>query len=493
MAKSSDVIIVGAGPGGSSMATFLGRQGVSVLLVDKASFPRDKVCGDGLAPQALYWLDRLGCADAVLDQCNACISTADVVINGKQVVTGTFPQNSEYPGFSTLLERRRLDDILLRHAVAHGATFLPNCRVERIHWQGDGVLAEAVADGKKAVFKGKLLIGADGASSIVSQSIGNVLREGATAVSLRAYYKGVRVEGSQVKVFFDERFFPGYGWLFVDDDGKANIGIGLATDRNFPLKRNLRAIFDDFLRTDLEKPLKRATPIGRPAGWWASFSRPTSLVAERVMLIGDAANLADPVNGGGIHMAIESASVASEAALRALSSGDFSQEALRGYVISWDERRELARRTGEFLLTVAVNPNFREIYLSLMGTVARLIKADPRFEEFCGGIFSGVTPADRCLSPFALLEAFPLDPAAWWELFADSRDLSLSSLAHPALSTLRTVVASAGRVASSPRANLDWGVEILAKAFGLMESAVGRSIASLRSGMETLRENALIV
>jgi menaquinone-9 beta-reductase len=491
MGKDYDVIIVGAGPGGSSMATFLGRQGVPALLLDKAAFPRDKVCGDGLAPQALYWLDRLGCIDAVLDRSRACISTADVIINGREVVTGTFPQNTEYPGFSTLLERRILDDILVRHAVAHGAVFRPSCHVEKIRWEDDGVVAEAVADGKKAAFKAKLLIGADGASSIISQSIGNELREGPTAISVRAYYKGVRVEGSQVKVFFDTRFFPGYGWLFVDDDGKANIGIGLAADRNFPLRRNLRAIFEDFRKTDLEEPLKRATPIGRPDGWWASFSRPTSLVADRVMLIGDAANLADPVNGGGIHMAIESAFVASRVALEALASRDFSRGALHAYVNSWDEGRELSRRTGEFLLTMAVNPHFREFYLFCMERLARLIKADPRFQEFCGGIFSGVTPADRCLSPFALLEALPSDLAIWWELFADSGDLTLSSVARPAVSTLRTLLASAGRVASSPQANLAWGAEGLGKAFGLMQSIVDQSIASLRSGMEQLRESPL--
>ena len=66
MSTLYDVIVVGAGPGGSSAATFLARQGITTLLLDKSSFPRDKVCGDGLTPQAVYWLDRLGCADEVL-------------------------------------------------------------------------------------------------------------------------------------------------------------------------------------------------------------------------------------------------------------------------------------------------------------------------------------------------------------------------------------------------------------------------------------------
>ena len=76
-----DVIVVGSGPGGSSAASFLARHDISTLLLDKSAFPRDKVCGDGLTPQAVYWLDRLGCADKVLVKTSGCIKAADIIIN----------------------------------------------------------------------------------------------------------------------------------------------------------------------------------------------------------------------------------------------------------------------------------------------------------------------------------------------------------------------------------------------------------------------------
>ena len=124
-----DVIVVGAGPGGSSAANFLARQGISTLLLDTSAFPRDKVCGDGLTPEAVYWLNRLECADAVLAQTNGCIKSADIIINNEHVLTGGFPDGTIYPDFAILLDRRRFDNIILESAIAEGARFIGNTLV----------------------------------------------------------------------------------------------------------------------------------------------------------------------------------------------------------------------------------------------------------------------------------------------------------------------------------------------------------------------------
>src|ERR1700750_2558317 len=118
-----DVIVVGAGPSGSSAASFLARHGVKVLLLDKSAFPRDKVCGDGMTPQAVYWLDRLGCAADVLAHTQSWTKTAGTFVNKEHVLTGGYPADTIYPDFATLLDRRRFDNILLEHAVARGAEF----------------------------------------------------------------------------------------------------------------------------------------------------------------------------------------------------------------------------------------------------------------------------------------------------------------------------------------------------------------------------------
>ncbi|HSB73512.1 MAG TPA: NAD(P)/FAD-dependent oxidoreductase [Candidatus Methylomirabilis sp.] len=467
-----DVIVVGAGPGGSSAATFLAQRGLSVLLLDKADFPRDKVCGDGLTPQALVWLDVLGCLDEVLAQADSCVTSFDLFINGEHVLTTGFPRDTPYPAFGTCLQRSKLDHILVKNAVSHGAVLKTSHLVRKLIWLKNGIAAEAESTKTKRTvrFNGRLLIGADGANSIVSRSLGNVLRDGTVTVSLRAYYQDVTVDLSPVKFFFSERFFPGYGWLFVDDRGKGNAGFAYVADQNFPMKRSLKKMLCDFVGSDLKEMLRGAAPMGSPAGWWTCFSKPKAIVADRVMLIGDAANLADPMNGAGIHKAMESAYVASEVAVHALSSGDCSQQALSLYERSWNERTELDRRTGELFLSIVKNPNLGELYLFLLKALGRLAAADQRVRDLSSGIFSGVIPQRMCLSPPALLNVLPLDPKTWSSVLRAPDGSGLQSWLEVISSAARKSLKMSGRIAASPLENLDWGVEVLSKTLGLLGS-----------------------
>ena len=468
MEKVFDVIIAGAGPGGSSLAAWLGRKGVSTLLLDRAHFPRDKVCGDGLTPKALYWLEALGCVDEVLDQSNSYLTHGDVFIGGVHVLTGAFPQSGPYPGFSILLERKKLDQILVRHAVRCGARFRPGCQVKRLTWDPDGVRVEASSDGTPVSFKAKVVVGADGANSIVSRAIGNRIMDGATAVSMRGYFENVRVRGSKIRLYFDEEFFPGYGWLFVDDAGKANVGIGYVFDENFPLRIKLKTVFERFLASDLKGPLARARPLGKAKGGWACYYKPSKMTADRVLLVGDAANLADPINGGGIHMAMESAYAAAQVLPQALQEGDLSAASLRRYEQSWDAINEPDWRTGDLLLTIARNPNLRELYLYLIRTVAGLAKEDPRFQEFCGGLFNGVTPARKAICPSALLEAAPLDPGAWRRAALPATDLGLRDLLDQSISAARCALKVTERMMIDPVPNIRWFTDILSKTVGIV-------------------------
>ena len=118
-----DVIVVGGGAGGTSAASFLARQGISTLLLDKSAIARDTVRSDGLMPQAVYWLDRLGCAEEVLAAAKGCIKTCDLYVDGKRLLIGRFPDNTIYPDFAILIVRRRFDEIMLQNAIAQGARF----------------------------------------------------------------------------------------------------------------------------------------------------------------------------------------------------------------------------------------------------------------------------------------------------------------------------------------------------------------------------------
>ncbi|MGH7085193.1 MAG: NAD(P)/FAD-dependent oxidoreductase, partial [Acetobacteraceae bacterium] len=180
-----DVIVVGAGPGGAAAASFMARRGMDVLLLDRADFPREKVCGDGLTPQAIAWADRLGCAAEVLAGTKGCIKSCDLYINGRKTLTGGFPDGTQYPDFAVLLDRRRFDHIILRNALEHGAKFQPRAVVREVIRDAHSVRVAARVAGRTTEFRSRIVVGADGVTSVVSRAIGNVLKAGVMAVSVR--------------------------------------------------------------------------------------------------------------------------------------------------------------------------------------------------------------------------------------------------------------------------------------------------------------------
>jgi geranylgeranyl reductase family protein len=459
-----DVIVVGAGPGGSTAASFLARRGADVLLLDKSDFPRDKVCGDGLTPQAIYWCDRLGCAEEVLAQTKGVIRDCDLFINGRRVLTGGFPGGTAYPDFAVLLDRRRFDHTLLRNALAHGAKFRAGVTVRGIERDAEAATVLIRTPTGTETVRGRIVIGADGVSSTVSRAIGNTLKDGVMAVSLRTYYRGVKIEGAPIRVYFDRDYFPGYGWLFVDDDGFANVGLGYAFDHNFPLG-DLAAGFRRFIAVELADALAHAERCDRISGGSAAFYRPHRILDDRVLLVGDAANQADPLNGGGIHKAMEGAYLAAEAALAALDAGDVSRRGLARYQQLWEQHAACDWQTAEMFLAIAKNPNLRDFCLFMVEQIGRLTREDRRFEEFCAGIFSGVLAQSLALSPRALYGAFPKDRTAWASFLASNG--GAAAPARLARGTVASLATAARYAARDPLPNLDWSLEVATKALRL--------------------------
>ena len=464
--------MVGAGPGGSSLAALLSRAGASTLVIDKAAFPRDKVCGDALTPRALYWLEVLGCLDEVIAASRSYLTEADLFVNGEHVLTGTYPVGGIFPGFCIVLKRKVLDHILIRYAISKGAALRPGCIVKTLRWEPDGVVVEGVCNNVAVSYKGRVIVGADGANSMVSRALGNRIMEGVTAVSMRGYLEGAGIEGPGMQVYFEEPYFPGYGWIFADDDGVANIGIGLAVDGDFPSRGSVRKIYADFVEARLKDTLRGAREVGKPKGGWSSFFRPGRMVTDHVVLIGDAANLGDPMNGGGIHMAMESAHIAAPTILQALQEKDYSAASLGRYETAWNQVDELDWRVGELFLTIAKNSEMREYWLYLLKVFTGLARNDPALRELVGGLLGGATPARSAISPATWFQVAPTSPELWLSAIAPEGKDGVRSLAPEAASASRLALKAARAILQRPLPTVGWAVEILTRLTGIADSYV---------------------
>jgi flavin-dependent dehydrogenase len=393
------------------------------------------------------------------------MKACELYVAGERLITGHFPQDTIYPDFAVLVVRQRFDEIMRANARRCGAEFEDGVIVRGLEYEKDCVRVLAEKDGLEVSYRARMVIGADGTSSVISRAIGNTLKDGVLGLSIRTTYRDVRSDSAGMKVYFNREYFPSYGWVFVDDHGSACVGIGCATDKRFPVVGSMRAGLQRFIETDLSEELEGAVRCGPFSGAISGFYRPNAITAHRVIVIGDAANQADPLNRGGIHTAMESAWYAAETCETALRAGDFSHAALRRYETLWGTQCEPDWRMSELFMSIAKNPHLKDFCLFALKQVGSLAAEDPRFRDFTTGVFSGALSQNAWLSPRALYDAFPKDLATWTAL------LRRNSPRGAAAGTLRLAfdavasTASAGwGMARSPVTSLDWGIDVAAKA-----------------------------
>ncbi|GAA3350249.1 hypothetical protein GCM10020358_75430 [Amorphoplanes nipponensis] len=287
-AELVDVAVVGAGPAGAAAALAARRAGASVLLLDKADFPRDKPCGDGIAADAVDVLAELG-ATGVTDGYPA-VTRLRLVAPGGDEVARPLPRPAH------TVPRRVFDERLVRSAVARGAELRRHV-VRQVEIRRDGV----TLDGR---IRAAVVIGADGAGSVVRRALGHPVNPGGhLAIAIRGYAPAV---GAEQLIRTTSARWPAYAWSFPIGDGSANVGYG-ETLRGTPLTKAY-----------LLDRLAELLPGGPPAGLRAhhlplSTHRPPPARGP-VLLAGDALSLINPFTGEGIFYAVLSGALAGAAA-----------------------------------------------------------------------------------------------------------------------------------------------------------------------------------
>lgn len=306
----------------------MSQQGYAVLLVDKADFPRDKTCGDALTPRALAMLDNMGVLPDLLPGSYPITGAEIFAPNGRLIAT-PIPHVSGAPGqYMLIVPRMRLDNVLREKAVSSGAQFVGGVHVTSMEPAGDHIVITGIKDKESIAYQARMAVIATGASVKLLLKTGILTQAPAMMVAARAYYKGVENLSDRAQLRFDGVTLPGYGWVFPISKTSANIGAGFfARGRDKArMPASPQAAFEQFTSIPaLQKMIGHAAQTSPVKGYPLRVDFATApTFGKRILLVGEAAGLVNPVSGDGIDYALESGRIAGEHLRRMLDSGDFS-------------------------------------------------------------------------------------------------------------------------------------------------------------------------
>ncbi len=334
---SAQVVIVGAGPAGSAAAAALAAQDVDVLLLDRASFPRAKTCGDGLTPRSVQALSEMGLLNQVQEAGALRIRGIRLhAPDGRRLAVDFDELQTEMPDFGLTIPRRTLDNLLLKHARASGARFVGEFHVrdlltERAKFVG---VSGQVA-GEPATVRAPLTLLATGAGMRLVQQAGLLAKTPLVTRAARSYFKGLTAPDPVFRFFFDRTVLPGYGWIFPMSGQRANVGAGFFPSGRFRTRpAHPQRLLDGFLAHNLQAQTQlagaRRVDGAKSYPLRADFgSLPTQ--RDGLLLIGEAAGLVNPINGEGVDYALESGLLAAEICAGAVKDGDLSPGRLSIY------------------------------------------------------------------------------------------------------------------------------------------------------------------
>jgi geranylgeranyl reductase family protein len=394
----SDVLVVGAGPAGASAAYFLAGAGIDVLLVDREVFPREKVCGDGLASRALVMLERMGLGDWLKR-----FPEPEVMLlsspNGEAVRIR--PERPEGFSYGRVIPRLRLDEAVVERAVVAGARLLDGTKVTSLEQRKGGLHLRGERNGQIVHLDARLAIAADGGQASFTRRLG-LIRRPPDLVAVRAYFEGDVGPETRPEFHVERIIMPGYSWIFPMGGGLANVGTGALVSTVKEGSLSLAKVMRQFVANNpyARERLQSAEMISPVQGHpLRTDLRGTRPYGQGVLVAGEAAGLVNPLSGEGIAYALESGEMAATHARRALESGDLSEATLSGYGRALHRRYGAEHQAARFLRIFFKYP-------WLLNRLVRRMQQDPDFALTFGLVLIGIESPRTVLSPRFLSRLF---------------------------------------------------------------------------------------
>jgi len=402
----ADVIVAGAGPAGATAAATLARAGFSVIVLDSANFPRDKVCGDFVGPAALLELKKLGITKLGRYRKTNIIREATLYLDGRQLIRHPMPEVAGLPAHGRVIPREQLDDLIFRCAVDAGALALERTRVTDYQTHDDRVRVGVVQAGRRRELNCRLLLGADGIGSVVARGVRGKPSRLDRIIAVRAYYEGVAGPADRAELYFTSASFPGYYWLFPTQGGGANVGVGLLLETLPETGQHPRELLMELVAGDpaLKARLGSARIKGKVKGWpLVTYNHRTPLVDDRVMLLGDAAGLINPLNGEGIQYAMQSGRWAAQTAISCLRCNDLAGDALEPYARRVEQALRYDMALAGMIVQLIRNRSLNPVWLHALQIITTRAGANAEYAAVTGGVLAGLVAASSVLSPDILL------------------------------------------------------------------------------------------
>lgn len=400
--RSTEVLIVGGGPAGSSAAWHLARAGHSVTLVDRARFPRDKACAEYLSPEASRVLDAMGALADVEAKGAAHLSGMLIRTPSGASIRGEFAASHGFRGFrdaGLALPRMQLDALLLDAARRAGVTVVEEAKVEGLRFDAARTVtgADVRIDGAVRAIDARLVVGADGLRSVVSRRLGLAhVSPRPRRFAFVAHYRGVAGVST-----VGEMHVTNHGYVGIADVGNGLTNVALVMPRRHgePMAERPEALLDDWIagHAALRPRFVTAARVGGVKATGPFASRARRAYASGAALVGDAADFFDPFTGEGIYAALRGGELLAPFVTEALRapSRDGALGALRAY-----ERARHATFAGKWRVEKAIGLSVA--FPWLLERAAVLLEREPALADLIVGVAGDFVPPRELLRAHVL-------------------------------------------------------------------------------------------